>query len=877
MKWRPFSLVTRLMLVAALVLGGTVLIFGIRSYQAGRERAVSQWQERLEHEAGMAAVRVQGFIADVARDARYLARIPSVREYAAGDAANGEARHRVEENFRALMLGKPSYAQVRLIGEADQGRERVRLDQAHGEVAVTPPENLQQKGDRDYIEESLALPLDGIYLSDLDLNRDFGRITEPWMPTLRAVVPVKGGGGGRFGWIVINADLRPLLDSLPQQTGRGMALAVANHQGSYVLHPEPRYRFGQDLGTGYQVAHPVGPEDRLVALPWLVFTGSYPFLPGQLRHFQVRTGSDGQAALAALRGVRNEALLASTLTALGGLGLLGLLGRLVTRRLRAVAEALTHFETGGAAAPLDEAPADEIGQLAAAFNRMSGKIAEQVRILEEARGRADEASQAKDDFLAVMSHEIRTPLNAVTGMLHVLERNRPAPHQEPMLRSLQAAAGQLTSLLNEALDWSKIKAGHLVCEAAPLAVRPLLSDLELTHRPLAAQKGLRWFTVVGPEVPEVLRGDRLRLSQVLHNLLSNAVKFTSEGFVRLAVSWQDGWLRCRVEDSGIGIQEGDIGRIFSPFDQAHGEIGRRFGGTGLGLSISRSLAELMGGSLTVESQPAAGSCFVLALPCAAAEVTVGASAPVPLVPLAGAQVLCVEDSPLNREVLAAFLQEVGLSFTMAEDGAQAVAALERGQPCDAVLLDLQLPDTNGIALAARLRALRPGLPLIAVTAQVDEATREACRAAGFAAFVSKPVLPSRLREALAACWSGQNGEADEAKESARGAGQAEREGTPALSLEELFAGEPERLRRVRRALAGEFHAAAGELAAAAAAENVERVRRLRHKLHSALAGLPLADLEAAFAGLLAGDWSAAPQACALLTKASADCARQAAE
>ena len=161
-----------------------------------------------------AAVKVQGFISDVARDARYLARIPSVQEYVNEQPGSALSRERVEENFRALMMGKTIYAQVRLIGEADRGREKVRLDQTDGIVTVTPEKNLQQKGDRDYIEESRSLPADGIYLSDLDLNQDFGKITEPWTPMLRAVVPVMDRLGKRFGWIVINADVRPLLDSL---------------------------------------------------------------------------------------------------------------------------------------------------------------------------------------------------------------------------------------------------------------------------------------------------------------------------------------------------------------------------------------------------------------------------------------------------------------------------------------------------------------------------------------------------------------------------------------------------------------------------------------------------------------------------------------
>ena len=871
MKLRPLSLVTRLTVLAGLILTGTVLIFGIRSYQAGRQQAVAQWEERLSHEAGMSALKVQGFIADLARDARYLARIPSVAQYAREAPGSAPARQRVEEDFRALLLGKPIYFQLRLIGEADAAREKVRLDQLEGRISVTPGANLQQKGDREYITESRNLGPDGIYLSDFNLNQDFGHITQPFTPTLRAVTPVMQENGQRFGWIVINADLRPLLESLTAQTLRGVQLILANDEGSYLIHPAPAFLFGKDLGNSYNILRPAAEETGSVILPWLDFGKAYEFLPGLPRRFHVRTLTDGADAFAGLAVVRNQALTASALTALAGLLLLVALARPVTRRLRHVAGALTQFQTGHPASPLPEQPADEIGQLATAFNRMSGKIAEQVQTLTEARQLADEASRAKDDFLAVMSHEIRTPLNAVTGMLHVLDRNRPAPHQEPILRSLNAAASQLTSLLNEALDWSKIKAGGLVCEALPFELRPLLSDLELTHRPLAAQKGLRWSTTLHHGLPETLSGDRLRLSQVLHNLLSNAVKFTSHGFIRLEVSWQDNWLTCRVQDSGIGILETDIGRIFSPFDQAHGEIGRRFGGTGLGLSISRSLAGLMGGHLTVESQPEAGSTFQLAIPALSVQPLPPTPVPVPGA-LAGQHLLCVEDSALNREVLAAFLLEAQLTWDMAEDGAAALTALQNGPVYHAALLDLQLPDTNGIELAARLHALRPELPLIAVTAQADAATRRACLAAGMVAVVTKPIHPALLREAIVNALQPPAG-SPAAEAGLPDPAPAPVPETPLLT--ELFASEPERLQRVLGALAGEFQHAAMELGAAAAARDLVRLKRLRHKLHSAIAGLHLSALDQAFAQLLAGDWTGTATTLTLLQEASHHCTGQA--
>jgi len=221
---------------------------------------------------------------------------------------------------------------------------------------------------------------------------------------------------------------------------------------------------------------------------------------------------------------------------------------------------------------------------------------------------------------------------------------------------------------------------------------------------------------------------------------------------------------------------------------------------------------------------------------------------------------------MNREVLSAFLDEAGVTYEMAEDGASALAAVDSSTVFAAALLDLQLPDTNGIALAGRLRALRPHLPLLAVTAQVDEATRLACHGAGMTAVITKPVDPGLLLAALAGCLvpagPGKTGVPEKA------------DGEPApLLLADLFAAEPERLRRVLLALAGEFKSAAGELAAAAATQNHDRLRRLRHKLHSALAGLHLTELDQTFSLLLAGDWGQSSHAGTLLEQAAAECSR----
>lgn len=230
---------------------------------------------------------------------------------------------------------------------------------------------------------------------------------------------------------------------------------------------------------------------------------------------------------------------------------------------------------------------------------------------------------------------------------------------------------------------------------------------------------------------------------------------------------------------------------------------------------------------------------------------------------------------MNREVLAAFLEEMGVTFEMAENGAEALAVLETGRVFAAALLDLQLPDTNGIDLAGRLRALRPDLPMLAITAQADEATRQACGEAGMAAVITKPVNPARLLEALAQIMpAGSRTEALVMPIAMPARPSTEQADSPLLA--DLFAKEPERLHRVLGVLSGEFAAAARELTGAAATKDLIRVRRLRHKLHSAIAGLQLTDLDHTFTHLLAGDWTHLPQAQVLLQQAANNCAEGAA-
>ncbi len=826
---RGLSLVARLVLSGSALVAGTVALFAWIWWQAEQAQAEREWRGTLEHEARLTAVRMQAFVAEAGHDARFLASVPVVQELADGNAG---ARRRVIDTFHALLRGKPAYVQVRLIQRAEGGPELVRLNQSGGVIEVTPDEQLQEKGDRDYIRESESLAPGQVYFSDMNLNRDFGAITEPYEPTLRAVARVQRTNGEPFGWVVINADLRPLLAELEEHKTPGLRLYLANEAGSWLVHPRREALFGKDLGTTWNALQPAAEDRAEFSEDFLSHEQVWPFAEHAARRFRIRTSCREASVLQGLAHARRQAFTAAGVAAVAGIVGMAVFAWWTMRRLHRVAEALRKFQHGEPAPHLPEEPRDEAGELAAAFNRMSARITEQVNGLDAARREADQAARAKEDFLGVMAHEVRTPLNAVTGLLRVLERNNPAAHQEPVLRSLRAATTNLTGLLNDALDWSRVRAGKFEFRREVFAPGELLTQLELAHRPLAAQKGVAWHSGF-TGLPEAVSGDAARLRQILGNLLSNAVKFTDSGAITFTAEWSDGQLVCTVQDTGIGIREDDIGRIFSPFDQAGGEIGRRFGGAGLGLSITRSLAEGMGGSLSAASGgEGAGSCFTLTLPCPAAELPAGAAAEAPPA-LTGRRVLIVEDSPAGREVLTAIMEETGASLAIAEDGARAEEILRDGAPLHAALLDLQLPDTDGFTLARLAHSIRPELPLLAVTAQVSEATQKSCQENGLRALVPKPVEPSVLFAAL-------------------------REHLPGISAAshwpQLFADEPARRQRVLRALTDEFEKARQSLADAVREQDAGQVRRLRHQLHTALASLNLAPLREALEQLTESRW-----------------------
>jgi len=383
------------------------------------------------------------------------------------------------------------------------------------------------------------------------------------------------------------------------------------------------------------------------------------------------------------------------------------------------------------------------------------------RHLMEAQAATLAASSAKSEFLARMSHEIRTPLNGVLGMAQALAAEPDLkPGHRQSLGVIRQSGESLLTILNDVLDLSKVEAGRLELEEIAFDLEATVRGAQETFAPQAAAKGLAFRLHLDPGAAGVYLGDPTRVRQVLYNLLSNAVKFTEAGEVSLTVTHGAGALVLTVADSGIGIAPADLARLFSRFQQVDSSTTRRYGGSGLGLSICRELAELMGGSVTVESNPGSGSRFIVTLPLtrvadrvAEARVT-GDTLEAGLAESeATLRVLAAEDNPVNQLVLTTLLAQVGIAPDVVGDGQAAVDAWRTGD-WDLILMDVQMPVLDGVEAVRAIRAAeaaegRARTPILALTANAMQHQVAEYLAVGFDGHVAKPVDAGRLYQAIA--------------------------------------------------------------------------------------------------------------------------------
>ncbi len=411
---------------------------------------------------------------------------------------------------------------------------------------------------------------------------------------------------------------------------------------------------------------------------------------------------------------------------------------------------------------------DEIGVLATSLRTEREKTEAVMASLEdrvsERTAQLERANTEKSRFLANMSHELRTPLNGVIAISETLAGKQTTAKGRELAELIVSSGRLLERVLTDILDFSKIEAGEITLTRDEFSMNRLVGGIAELHRASAQSKGLAFHWAVAPQAEGWFAGDTVRLTQVLSNLLSNAVKFTEAGQVRLDVSRNDDGVGFAVSDTGIGFDEETGARLFRRFEQADASIRRRFGGTGLGLAISRSLIELMGGRIEVASTPGEGSTFLVRVPLEAldGEAQVDAGQAPDVIDIAGARVLVAEDHPTNQKVVELILESVGVTPTIVENGALALAAL-KAERFDVVLMDMQMPELDGLSATVMLRAWEKQTgsrrtPVIMLTANALDDHVRSSQEAGADLHLSKPIHAQALIESIMHAIAAQPGE-----------------------------------------------------------------------------------------------------------------------
>ncbi len=762
------SLAVKNALMYLVIITLSSFIIGYTIYRLSAVLIVSSAKKQLNEEVKGIAQNLTEVFDQIGRDVQFLAQSPVISSYLSSSSPGEAAKALVQEEFKAMLQTKPAYFQIRLIGLADSGMERVRVDRIHSKPEVIPPDRLQRKGDRVYFRETVKIPAGGVYFSEIDLNQEFGKLQIPYLPTLRVGSPLYMNDM-LYGIIIINIELKQVFQKLQQDVGLEKEIYVFNNEGYFLIHPDESQTFGFEFGKAPNVASVFNdvsewfPDIALSNNADSIRHNTSKFITSYYTLTHPRTS---YKLLFALRAAEDQILSPfkvwrknTILTTLGitllFLGFAFYWMQRQSKQLKKITQSMVQFAGDHSHIKSIQSQPDEIGDLSKAFNEMADTIRSNLIALEKSNAIANEANKSKEEFLENISHEIKNPVQSIIGMTNILEDNDPKPEQKPVIKSLQFSSKQLLHLVNDVLDFTKFKTGQIKLAPAPTRLYNLLSQTIESNQYLAYSKNIRIYLDFDQQYQklEVLL-DAMRLNQILNNLIVNAIKFSkdnSEIGVKVGILSKDEE-KVRVEfniiDEGVGMSEEELAQIKSRY------FSNDLNGSGLGLHIVNQFLRLFQSELQIQSTKNKGSrfSFVLDLPYLEPD-EVKTSENERMSPVMEVEAgLLIDDDPQIIHYLEYVLKKIGVLHIYAVTNLQELNQLGDENKFDIIITDALVSPDNLDDYFRQVQILRKEKGLLLLHSGITDLPARILTSVGIDAFVPKPIESTDFIKLIENLW-----------------------------------------------------------------------------------------------------------------------------
>ncbi|NNG10272.1 MAG: hypothetical protein HKM92_08865, partial [Arenibacter sp.] len=620
------SIVTRFGLFFTGLIIFSILLSGYLVFTKASQVITEHSKERIMHASELAEQEFYALLNEVTNDIAVITLSPTLQKHIV-QPSDATAKN-LDRLFSIILKNKESYFQIRLIDANTNGKEIIRFNKENGNIYKS--DILQQKGDREYFKEALQIKKGEHYFSNINLNEEYGLVSDPPTPTLRVASAVFNQGQ-KVAILIINVNLSLLYETLDQIGGIDGHCFLIDHAGQYLYSPERSQQFGlqtkqyQNFYEDYSINKDTSPIlkegfTQLEKTPndsYLCHVKELTFFDGKRKILLIST-MEKKILLKNALAVRSKSLQSLLWVCLFSFLLSLLFTNLFSKKITKITKAISNYDQGiPDNTNLDTNRKDEIGVLANTFSKMKVKIDQNVKELNIALEKEYEARNQRDEFLQNMSHEMRTPLNAILGLTKLLYKNASKP-QLPIINALERSSSNLAGLVYDVLDHQKLIEGKLQILLGPTNIAELLKDIHATYLYEAVQKGLTFTLSIDNKLESHLyHTDALRLTQIVTNLVINAIKYTKEGQIELQASINNTappLLEIRVKDTGVGVLPKNLNKINDRFFMEKNDLSGRYGSYGLGLSIVKQLTTLFGGTLRASSQKDAGSEFIVSLP-----------------------------------------------------------------------------------------------------------------------------------------------------------------------------------------------------------------------------------------------------------------------